>query len=1000
MRDLDDAEAAHRPRRRWERWVFAAAVCTALMLRAALPSVLRATLVGQVKTNITGRLAVGDVDLSLSKGVVVLEDVALRTEGATDTEDPLIGCRRLWVDLGWFALLRGTVQIQDLGLEGLRLRLDRLADGEILLPRMREGTATDDGRAAERVPEPSEAGKARWAVVIDRASFLQGKAVIRDSVAQPPASREIALPELQLRDLRLQPTAGVAPGRVALRIGVGDGEIGVRTKIQAVAAGFDVGARIRMINVPLDQLHVHAPQLGWSGSRGRLDGVLHSRLRAGGALTAGGQIALRDLEIRVPNEEEPALAVRRLEASVPHVNVTGRHAQVRRVAIDGLRVLVRPREEVALPLLPSAHPGNAAEEAAVQTGEAATPVAKSKAGDVAEPTVTWDWRVGKLEMTDAVATVFLEPPPLAIAIVSGEVTGLSSEPGAQASVTLDLEEGDGRLGLEGAMTFNPPRGELTLRPKALSLARLATASGAVPVTLAGTLDGEVTVVAREDPVVARGALALSGFEAKQVRDEDFSVGWNRLDVDIREVRLGGVLQGEAASGPRRIEADLGLVKLAQPQATITRTPTGVVLPGTSADEKEHAEQSAGAPLPRQATAAGTAPDSGPGELSLRAERFVVHNGTLRVVDQAVEPVYRGTVRAMQIDAADIRFPEDTVRRLEIDMKAPGGAPLTVTSVQRGEQVRVEGSIESLPLAQFNAYAAPSGYRVESGTLDLRSEIDWKAPHYTSENRLSVDGLVVGGSEGEALFRKRFGVPLQMALALLKDVNGRVSLGVPVSGDRERGARITLGTIVVEALTRALVGALTSPLKLLGAVTMSGTRIEEFAPEPIAFVPGRTEPSGDSQAQLERMATALGVMPGLAVTLRGMAGATDARGLAEAAVLADLESENGVLSEVRNLFRGGLRDDISEALTARARGERGELEADEQEQLDRWVAGKTITDAELLALADGRAERVRRFLVEEHGVPAGQVVVAEPRVSRAGGSAAVDVGIGAEGAAVD
>jgi len=603
-------------------------------------------------------------------------------------------------------------------------------------------------------------------------------------------------------------------------------------------------------------------------------------------------------------------------------------------------------------------------------------------------------------VTDAVATVFLEPPPLVIAIVSGEVTGLSSEPGAQASVTLDLEEGDGRLGLEGTMTFNPPRGELTVRPKGLSLARLAAASGAVPVTLAGTLDGQVTVVAREDPVVARGALALSGFEAEQPEDKDFSVGWSRLDVDIREVRMSGLLRGEAASGPRRIEVDLGLVQLAQPKATITRTPTGVVFPGASAAEEESAEQSAGAPLPGQATTAGTAPENRPSELGLRAERFVVNNGTVRVVDRAVEPVYRGTVRAIQIDAADIRFPENTVGRLEVNMKAPGGAPLTVTSAQRGEQVQVEGSIENLALAQFNAYAVPAGYRIEGGRLGLRSEIEWQAARYTSENRLSVDGLAVGGFEGETLFRKRFGLPLQLALALLEDVHGRVSLGVPVSGDRESGTRLALGTILGEALTRALVGVLTSPLKLLGAVTLSGTRIAEFAPEPIAFLPGRREPRGDSQAQLERMAGTLTAMPGLTVTLRGMASVADARGLAEAAVLADLEGESGVLSEVRDLFRRGSRDDIRKALAARGGGEERALEPDRQEQLDEWVAEKTVTDAELLALAKQRAERVRHFLVQEHGVPVGQVVVAEPGMSRTSGSAVVEVEIGAEGAAVD
>src|SRR5207247_56786 len=148
---------------------------------------------------------------------------------------------------------------------------------------------------------------------------------------------------------------------------------------------------------PLDRTQVHVPALGGSGFRGRLDAALTARVEPGTNPVLGGTLALRDLAVEVPGGEEPALAWRRLDLDVETLDVAARQARVQRVALDGATVLVRPRDAPPLPLLagrPSAAGG--------------TPPAPPPEG---APPAPWTWSVGKVDVTDTLVKVFLEPPP-------------------------------------------------------------------------------------------------------------------------------------------------------------------------------------------------------------------------------------------------------------------------------------------------------------------------------------------------------------------------------------------------------------------------------------------------------------------------------------------------------------------------------------------------------------------------------------------------------------
>src|SRR5207244_1386960 len=268
-----------------------------------------------------------------------------------------------------------------------------------------------------------------------------------------------------------------------------------------------------------------------------------ARVEPGTNPVLGGTLALRDLAVEVPGGEEPALAWRRLDVDVETLDVAARQARVQRVALDGATVLVRPRDAPPLPLLagrPSAAGG--------------TPPAPPPEG---APRAPWTWSVGKVDVTDTLVKVFLEPPPLEIRIVKAAVTDLSSATGSSATIALELREGEGTIAVDGTVSLDPLAAHLTARIDSLALGRLAAA-------------------------VVSGRRALADLKATPREGEDFSLAWQQLDLGIREIRVPGVLPGEPAAPGEPLRIDLELVHLSNPSVALTRTAEGIVLPSTGA----------------------------------------------------------------------------------------------------------------------------------------------------------------------------------------------------------------------------------------------------------------------------------------------------------------------------------------------------------------------------------------------------------------------------------
>jgi len=992
--------------RRLRRLAIAAGalVAVAVLVRAFLPWAVRSQLESRTGEAVAGRLEVGDVDLWVARGAIALHDVRFQADGAPSNDPPTLSLRRLYLDVSWLELWHRTLRVEDLELDDPEVRADRLSDGAIFVPLAREPAspppAPETPPPAAEPPPPAPGPP--WNVAVDTAVLRGGRLRLVDHLSDPPETAELALDGVRADGFRLIADATGKPGRATVEARFGDGVLRVETGIESRGAGFAIAGTIAAEHVPLDRLNLHVPQLGWSSLTGRLDAHIDARVEPGAQPALSGDVALHDFETRVPGLDAPALAWRKLDVAIAGVDLQRRDATVRRLALDGARVFVRPRAPAPLPVLAfvsAPAPRPAADAAPVEAPEARSVPAGA-------PSTAWTWKLEEVALSDASVTVDLPPAPMELAVTSAEVRGVAST-GGDVTAKLDAAVEGGRVQLSGTFRREPLAGTAEIHATGLPLAALAVRAGELPVHVAGgTLAGDLKV-ALLDPAAGgdahmTGTLSISDLALARVPDDkDFSAAWKSLELGVRDLTVPAVWMRPARDGEARppIRLDLDRFRLVAPSVRLTRADEGLLLPGAVAPAAQPPSANpAATPAPPTppSPAAGTAPGSAQGgPVAVHVAELELSRGDLTVVDRTVKPFVRTNLAAMELRGRDLRWPEQTFATFSFASRVAGAAPVDVRAKRSGDAIEVDVDARSLALPQFNPYLASLGtYTITSGAASLRSHVRWARGRYESSNDVALDDLELAGAEGDTIFADRFGVPLTLALSLLRDLSGRIALTVPVAGGRTAGAQIDLTSVIGQALGKAILGAITSPLKLLGAVLVSDGKVSGFTPEPIPFEAGRAEIAADGWWRVEQTANGLAAVPALHLTMRGSAGAADRRALQEAALLAELREEKGFLDTLRGLPKRGQDAAIRDWLAARAAGRPApDLDEGDRAALEERLAARPVGDGELAALASARAERLRALLADQYGVGGDRIAVAPPQDLSDASPPAVVVGVG-------
>lgn len=387
---------------------------------------------------------------------------------------------------------------------------------------------------------------------------------------------------------------------------------------------------------------------------------------------------------------------------------------------------------------------------------------------------------------------------------------------------------------------------------------------------------------------------------------------------------------------------------------------------------------------------------------LAIRRIKVDNAQMLFSDLSIQPQFATRIHSMGGSITGLSSRPDAKAQMKLDGQvdefglarfAGGLNPLAVK-----KYTDITATFRNLELTKVTPYSARfAGYRIASGKLDADLKYAINNSRLEGANKFVIDNLELGERVDSPDALK---LPLELALALLKDADGRIDLDLPVTGSLD-DPEFSYGAIVWKAIVNVLTKIVTAPFRALGALLgISGDKLES-----VAFDPGSDRLLPPEKEKLKQIATALAKRPQLKISIKAGYAAQDGHAIKSLRVRSELAQRLGLKLQagedpgeidagdekagkvIASLFRerfGGDEFDKMVAEAEKAAGLGSDATREQRRQVRAAVPEKLLTrlidrelmaEDELKALAGRRAEALKQELIGVNAVPAERVSVA-------------------------
>ena len=148
----------------------------------------------------------------------------------------------------------------------------------------------------------------------------------------------------------------------------------------------------------------------------------------------------------------------------------------------------------------------------------------------------------------------------------------------------------------------------------------------------------------------------------------------------------------------------------------------------------------------------------------------------------------------------------------VDGYAPVSLKGTAAPLSEPPAIDLALNFTGVDLALLTPYSANyAGYAIDRGLLTLKLQYKLENSRLDGNNDVMVDQLKLGEKIDS---EDAVDLPLELALALLTDSNGVISMEVPVSGNVD-DPQFDVSSVIFDAFLNIIVKAVTAPFSLLG-----------------------------------------------------------------------------------------------------------------------------------------------------------------------------------------
>ncbi len=257
-------------------------------------------------------------------------------------------------------------------------------------------------------------------------------------------------------------------------------------------------------------------------------------------------------------------------------------------------------------------------------------------------------------------------------------------------------------------------------------------------------------------------------------------------------------------------------------------------------------------------------------LGIRIGQIAINDGSANFADFSLTPNFATAIQQLngQIGTIDSRQakPATVDVKGKVDRYAPVTIKGSVNPFDPMAALDIATSFKRVELTTLTPYSGKfAGFRIRKGRLNLDLHYVITKGQLKAENKVVVEQLQLGEKVDSA---DAVDLPIRLAIALLKDVDGKISIELPVTGDLNN-PQFSVMPIVWQTLRNLVVRAATAPFRMLGGL-VSGGGSEDLGN--VSFAAGSSELSKDAQVALDKLAKALKERPTLRLEIEGTAAA--------------------------------------------------------------------------------------------------------------------------------
>ena len=259
------------------------------------------------------------------------------------------------------------------------------------------------------------------------------------------------------------------------------------------------------------------------------------------------------------------------------------------------------------------------------------------------------------------------------------------------------------------------------------------------------------------------------------------------------------------------------------------------------------------------------------------------DSTIHFRDDSVQPPFRLTagIKQVMLKQLDTRQP---TQQSPFSLRASLGRYSSLRADGRIQPflsppgADIKATLRAVALPPLTSYTRKTlGLKLDSGTLDMDLALSSHADKLDGKATLKLHQLALKTLDSGNSLQSRIPVPMNVALASLRDKNNTITLDIPVSGDAS-SPDFDISDVIVKALSGAISkGAmtyLTVALQPYGAIftvaKYAHDKLGQIRLEPVIFAPGDVSIPEKQHPYLDKVAELLKNWPKLTIRVCGVA----------------------------------------------------------------------------------------------------------------------------------